>query len=78
MTRFSEEEILEEVSELLDSLKTFRGRVIFVSNEVGMGIVPAYKMGRDYRDTLGKVNQAIAEAAGEVYLLVAGIPWGLK
>ncbi|MDI6892852.1 MAG: bifunctional adenosylcobinamide kinase/adenosylcobinamide-phosphate guanylyltransferase [Actinomycetota bacterium] len=78
MTRFSEEEILEEVSELLDSLETFRGRVIFVSNEVGMGIVPAYRMGRDYRDILGKVNQVIAEVAGEVYLLVAGIPWRLK
>lgn len=78
MTRFSEEEIVEKVSELLDLLGAFRGRVIFISNEVGMGIVPEYKMGRDYRDILGKVNQVIAEAAGEVYLMVAGIPLKVK
>jgi adenosylcobinamide kinase/adenosylcobinamide-phosphate guanylyltransferase len=52
--------------------------VIMVSNEVGMGIVPAYPLGRLYRDTLGYVNQRVAQAADRVYLLVAGIAVDIK
>ena len=48
--------------------------LIVVSNEVGMGIVPAYPLGRTYRDLLGRANQQVAAAAAEVYLLVCGIP----
>jgi len=48
--------------------------LIVVTNEVGMGIVPAYPLGRTYRDLLGRANQHIAAAAAEVYLLVCGIP----
>jgi adenosylcobinamide kinase/adenosylcobinamide-phosphate guanylyltransferase len=48
--------------------------LIVVTNEVGMGIVPAYPLGRTYRDLLGRANQRIAAAAAEVYLLVCGIP----
>jgi adenosylcobinamide kinase/adenosylcobinamide-phosphate guanylyltransferase len=43
-----------------------------------MGIVPAYRLGRLYRDALGKANQQLALHADEVLLLVAGIPWRLK
>ncbi len=46
---------------------------IIVSNEVGMGVVPAYKLGRTYRDLLGRANQAAAAAAGEVIFMIAGI-----
>ena len=49
-----------------------------VSNEVGMGVVPAYKLGRTYRDMLGRVNQAAAAAAGEVFFMIAGIPLKIK
>jgi adenosylcobinamide kinase/adenosylcobinamide-phosphate guanylyltransferase len=52
--------------------------VIIVSNEVGMGVVPEYALGRHFRDALGRVNQATAAACGEVYLLVAGLPLRLK
>ena len=59
-------------------LVALQAHVILVSNEVGMGVVPAYRLGRDFRDALGRLNQAVAAACGEVYLLVAGLPLRLK
>jgi adenosylcobinamide kinase/adenosylcobinamide-phosphate guanylyltransferase len=47
---------------------------IVVSNEVGLGLVPAYPLGRSYRDLLGWANQRLAAQAEEVYFLAAGIP----
>jgi adenosylcobinamide kinase/adenosylcobinamide-phosphate guanylyltransferase len=58
----------------LPSTKT----LLVVSNEVGLGIVPAYPLGRVYRDLLGLLNQRLAAAAQRVYLLVAGLPVDLK
>lgn len=52
--------------------------VVIVSNEVGMGVVPPYPLGRLFRDALGRLNQSAAAACGEVYLLVAGLPLQLK
>lgn len=52
--------------------------LIVVSNEVGLGIVPAYALGRVYRDTLGFVNQRLAQAADRVYLMVAGMAVDIK
>jgi adenosylcobinamide kinase / adenosylcobinamide-phosphate guanylyltransferase len=40
--------------------------------------VPPYRLGRLYRDALGRANQRLAQAAHEVILLVAGLPWRLK
>ena len=51
---------------------------IIVSNEVGIGVVPAYKLGRNYRDVLGRANQAVAAKAAEVIFMVAGIPMKIK
>ena len=51
---------------------------LIVSNEVGMGVVPAYKLGRTYRDLLGRANQAVAAAAGEVIFMIAGIGTRIK
>lgn len=48
------------------------GKTIAVTNEVGMGIVPATELGRAYRDLLGRVNAIWAEAADQVLLVVAG------
>ncbi|HEX2071424.1 MAG TPA: bifunctional adenosylcobinamide kinase/adenosylcobinamide-phosphate guanylyltransferase [Thermoleophilaceae bacterium] len=48
------------------------GPTIAVSNEVGMGVVPPYELGRRYRDVLGRVNAIWAEHAAEVLLVVAG------
>jgi len=49
-----------------------------VSNEVGMGLVPGNRLGRLYRDLLGRVNQLLAQRADEVYIMVAGIPVEVK
>lgn len=52
--------------------------LLIVSNEVGLGIVPAYVLGRVYRDTLGVVNQRLAQNANRVYLMVAGLAVDIK
>lgn len=52
--------------------------LILVSNEVGLGLVPEYVLGRRYRDLLGKANQRLAAVADAVYLLVAGLPVDVK
>jgi adenosylcobinamide kinase/adenosylcobinamide-phosphate guanylyltransferase len=70
----AERRALAEVNALL-ALST---HVVLVSNEVGMGVVPPYPLGRVFRDALGRLNQATAAACGEVYLLVAGLPLQLK
>jgi adenosylcobinamide kinase/adenosylcobinamide-phosphate guanylyltransferase len=49
-----------------------RGDVVWVTNEVGLGVVPEHRSGRLFRDLLGVVNQVVAEACAEVHLVVAG------
>jgi adenosylcobinamide kinase / adenosylcobinamide-phosphate guanylyltransferase len=63
-----------EITSLIAAAHARDLTLIVVTNEVGMGIVPAYPLGRTYRDLLGRANQLIAAAAAEVYLLVCGIP----
>ncbi len=70
--------ILAEIEALLAVQQSSDSTWIVVSNEVGMGVVPPYQLGRLYRDALGAANQRLARAADEVYLLVAGLPWRLK
>jgi adenosylcobinamide kinase / adenosylcobinamide-phosphate guanylyltransferase len=52
--------------------------IVLVSNEVGSGIVPAFEMGRRYRELLGEINQRVAAIADHVVLMVAGLPLSLK
>lgn len=70
--------IMEETARLIDSLKRSPASCILVSNEVGMGIVPADPLSRRYRDLLGAMNQKIAEALDTVIFMVSGIPLFLK
>ncbi|GAA6736774.1 cobyric acid synthase [Thermus oshimai] len=63
---------LEEAERFLQAVEGSNKRVIAVSNEVGMGIVPANPLARRYRDLLGEVNARFAQRAKEAYLLVAG------
>ncbi len=70
--------IRKEITAFLDMAKDFNGQTLIVSNELGMGIVPLAPLGRYYRDIAGKMNQIIAAAADEVYLLVSGIPVKIK
>jgi len=74
----TEEDIAEKCRALLAACKEFTGTIIFVTNEVGMGIVPDNSLGRIFRDIAGRCNQIIAAAADEVILLVSGIPLILK
>jgi adenosylcobinamide kinase/adenosylcobinamide-phosphate guanylyltransferase len=67
-----------EIDELLDAQARGGWELIVVTNEVGLGIVPATPLGRVFRDALGRANQTLAAAAAEVYLLVAGIPLRIK
>jgi adenosylcobinamide kinase/adenosylcobinamide-phosphate guanylyltransferase len=67
-----------EIKELLDSIDRSEALFIIVSNELGLGIIPADRISRLYRDILGRANQMLAANADEVYLLVAGIPLAIK
>jgi adenosylcobinamide kinase/adenosylcobinamide-phosphate guanylyltransferase len=51
---------------------------LIVSNEVGLGLVPPYQMGRVYRDAIGWANQRLAREADKVIFMVAGIPTKIK
>lgn len=73
-----EAEILEEGEGLAACARAIEAQVIVVSNEVGLGLVPPYELGRAYRDLLGRANQQLARHADEVHLLVAGIPMRIK
>jgi len=73
-----EADIMSEVEKLVACAREMDVVMIVVSNEVGMGLVPPYVLGRAYRDLLGRANQALARHADEVYLLVAGIPMRVK
>jgi adenosylcobinamide kinase/adenosylcobinamide-phosphate guanylyltransferase len=64
--------------EQIEALLTLDAHVILVANEVGMGLVPPYPLGRAFRDAMGRVNQAAAAACAEVYLIVAGLPLRFK
>ena len=57
---------------------TTPAHVVAVSDEVGLGVVPATRAGRLFRDTLGSVNQRLAGAADEVWFVVAGLPQRLR
>jgi adenosylcobinamide kinase/adenosylcobinamide-phosphate guanylyltransferase len=70
--------LVAEVDELLAAYAQSSAHWIIVSNEVGLGIVPAYPLGRLYRDALGRANQHIAAAADTVLFMVAGIPLAVK
>lgn len=68
----------EIVDDFFSSLDELEEKIIIVSNEVGMGIVPDNKLARDYRDQLGFLNQRVARRADEVYLFFSGIPVKIK
>ena len=75
---FTEEEAAESCRELIAACGVFPGTVIFVTNEVGMGIVPDNEQARRFRDIVGRCNQEIAAASETVTLVVSGVPFQLK
>ena len=73
-----ERDIAEEFAGLLSAIKDAPGRLVFVSNEVGLGIVPDNRMAREFRDHAGRLHQLIAAIAAEVYFVAAGLPLKMK
>ena len=65
-------ELVEEGAGLARELAARPGKALVVTNEVGSGVVPPTPLGRDFRDVLGLVNQAMVGAADAAYLVVAG------
>lgn len=65
-------------AELVDAVAASPGPLVLVSAEVGLGVVPATRAGRLFRDELGALNAALAAVCDEVVLLVAGLPLRLK
>jgi adenosylcobinamide kinase/adenosylcobinamide-phosphate guanylyltransferase len=66
------------IDELCSALSSAPCSIILVSNEVGSGVVPAYQLGRRFRDLVGEINQRVASIADTVLLMVAGLPFPLK
>ncbi len=71
-------DVSPQVDALVDAVRAAPGRVVLVSAEVGLGVVPATPAGRLFRDELGALNAALARVCDEVVLLVAGLPLRLK
>jgi len=71
-------DISAPVNALVEAVRAAPGRVVLVSAEVGLGVVPATRAGRLFRDELGALNAALARVCDEVVLLVAGLPLRLK
>lgn len=68
----------ERTAALVAAVAACPAPLVLVSSEVGLGVVPATRAGRLFRDELGALNAALAEACDEVLLLVAGLPLRLK
>ena len=70
--------IRDQIEKLLDAVKKTNLYFVIVSNEIGMGIVPANKLSRIYSDFVGRANQLIGTYSDEVYFVVSGIPMKVK
>ena len=71
--------ILEELRLLLQEINNSNDKtVIFVTNEIGLGIVPGNKLARYFRDITGRVNREVASAANKMYLTISGVTIELK
>ena len=74
--------ILSEVQAVLDTIRLYRGNdekiVIFVTNEIGLGIVPENQLARIFRDIMGRVNRMVATEADETYMTISGITIDIK
>ncbi len=68
----------ERVDDLIRVLQRFQGTILLVTNEVGLGVVPPSRLGRLFRDAAGRMNQRVAAASRQVFLVTAGTPIELK
>jgi adenosylcobinamide kinase/adenosylcobinamide-phosphate guanylyltransferase len=75
---FAERDIVGASASLVTALAASPSTIMLVSNEVGCGIVPENALARRFRDEAGRLNQAIAAAADEVFLVAAGLTLKMK
>jgi adenosylcobinamide kinase/adenosylcobinamide-phosphate guanylyltransferase len=68
----------QEMETLIGAYHDHPGNWVIVSNEVGLGLVPPYPLGRFYRDGLGWANQKLAQISDRVIFMIAGIPMIVK
>nr|WP_316654619.1 bifunctional adenosylcobinamide kinase/adenosylcobinamide-phosphate guanylyltransferase [uncultured Gellertiella sp.] len=73
-----ERDMAAEFASLAAFVARARARLVFVTNEVGLGIVPENRMARVFRDHAGRLHQMIAAIADEVYFIAAGLPLKMK
>ncbi len=76
--RVRDTDVSGRVTDLLNAIRSTTARVVVVSNELGLGLVPTGKSVRSFRDLAGRVNQQVAAEADEVYLVVSGLSLCLK
>ena len=74
----SEYDIAVRCKPLLEAARSHGGNIIFVTNEVGLGLVPETALGRRFRDLAGRANQIVASACDEVVLVICGQPLKIK
>lgn len=74
----TEQVISDQCTELVNICRKTNQTIIFVTNELGMGLVPMDSVSRHYRDCLGRCNQTIANLADKAIFMVSGIPLILK
>jgi adenosylcobinamide kinase/adenosylcobinamide-phosphate guanylyltransferase len=70
--------VRRECDRLVAAVRECRAELVLVSSEVGLGVVPATRSGRLFRDQLGTLNAGLAEVCASVLLLVAGLPLRLR
>jgi adenosylcobinamide kinase/adenosylcobinamide-phosphate guanylyltransferase len=73
-----EKTIEDQFDLLVEAVKTENKTIVMVTNEVGSGLVPEYKLGRIFRDIAGRINQKLGVLSDEVYLVTCGIPLKIK
>ncbi len=73
-----EDAVQTELEAILKAQQQLNTPLVAVSNEVGLGLVPPYPLGRTYRDVLGRANQKLATKADKVLFMVAGLPMTVK
>lgn len=78
LQNLGDDEIEAAFSGLMEALKSAICPVIVVTNEVGLGIMPADRLSRRYQNLLGAVNRRIAGLADNVYMMISGIPIKIK
>lgn len=72
------QQIEQELRDLLRAVRQNNKQLVIVTNEIGLGVVPSTKLGRYFRDLLGKMNQFLAKESDEVYFVISGLPQKIK